>query len=68
MKIDKHVKLPTPSDREGKYPWDKMKVGDSFQVPFSHSIRACASYAGSKRGWRFITRKDGDKVRVWRVK
>lgn len=68
IKIDKGVKLPPPSDRQGKYPWDKMKVGDSFVVPYTPSIRACASYAGHKRGWRFISRKNGNTVRVWRVK
>lgn len=68
IKIDKKVKLPPPSDREGKYPWDQMNVGDSFSVSNNPSIRACASYAGNKRGWRFTCRKEGRKIRVWRVK
>lgn len=56
---------------ESKYPFNDMKVGDSFFAP------ACSSQALSNAtraykmthapGSKWTTRKEGDGVRVWRI-
>lgn len=66
MNVEKGVPLP-----EGKrrYPYKVMEVGDSFLVEGSSLQVVCnANYrAGKKLGKRFIARKDGEGIRVWRM-
>jgi hypothetical protein len=39
MRIDKKVPLPVGGKyKPFKYPWDKLKIGDSFFIPHQHSI------------------------------
>lgn len=59
------------------YPWDKMKIGDSFvvepgnrkttsvQTQLATNARMWAAY--NKKAVRFVTRKEGNNIRVWRV-
>ena len=72
IKIDKNVPLPNPDGFQGKYPWRKMEVGDSFFVvgKKTNSLTGCA-YKLKELGMRFAFRtvtEDGVKgVRAWRV-
>ena len=69
IKIEKNVSLP---QIKNKYPWDKMKVGDSFAVDKAaiNNLHSNANYylKKTKLKWKFTMRKNGDGVRVWRIK
>lgn len=64
---------------QGKYPFDKMSVGDSFLWPKKYS-RSTLIYASNCarnfckkndncKNWKFSCRKWGnDRLRIWRVK
>ena len=68
FKIESGIPAPT-STRRAKYPWRAMSVGDSFFVvgKLCSSMSATAANAGQRTGFRFVTRAEGDGVRVWRV-
>ena len=71
FKIEKGVPIPLKKSRLTKYPWKEMKVGNSFFVAASTPGRissVCASRAKTHPGECYATRKEGDGVRVWRVK
>lgn len=67
--------VPIPSQRAApvRYPWRKMKVGDSFLVAGSdherllNSLTSCRAYAQMKTGRKFVCRCIAQGVRVWRV-
>ena len=69
--------IPVPPDARGltnKYPWNDMKVGDSFFVPDRPDGRRSAlsssvNYQHKKSGntVKYATRKVTGGVRVWRV-
>jgi len=72
IKIDK--KIPIPETRQGRkslYPFESMKVGDSFEVSvddrttLGNSARQWAQR--KKNGFKFTTSAVGKKVRIWRV-
>lgn len=75
MKIDRHIPPPTNLRADippGSHPFRRMDVGDS--VLFPHEPKgyqsAPAAYArkfGQRSGKKFVTRKEGDGVRVWRI-
>jgi hypothetical protein len=47
-----------------------MVVGDSFQVPVAHKVNVlnANSRATRKLGWVFMSRTEGEYVRVWRIR
>lgn len=54
-----------------KYPFDKMGIGDSFEIPGKKaaSARQCAFKYGKEHNKRFSLRKTGtDTFRCWRIK
>lgn len=62
--IDKGIPLP------GKYPFDKMEVGDSFLVPAGvprTTVGVAASRYGKPRGMKFSFRVTPEGLRCWRV-
>ena len=74
-KIEKDIPL-TPR-RPAKYPLRDMAVGDSFAVPLGghpagaiqRLLFSAAKYARiSDARIRIATRREGDAVRVWRIK
>ena len=84
MKIDKKVPLPAIRSRSNgalikiAYPFDKMKIGDSFgveldgtrsnyeiQCHINQNFRRWKKHTGSKIG--IITRTIEGEVRCWRV-
>lgn len=65
-KIDTNV--PPPS--EGwKYPFSEMAIGHSFWVPAPEAMRAtnAATVRGKRKGEVYVSRKEGDGHRIWRV-
>ncbi len=80
MKIDKNIKCPEVGSNphkasNQKYPWDEMEVGDSlffkgysFYNQNKYGTVARAWARRNRPNWKFITRRDGDGVRVFRVK
>jgi hypothetical protein len=74
LKIDRGIPAPPdPRDKMGKYPYQKMRVGDSFYVDGVTSNEMCRrSYYWSvilKSRYTCRTIRDGRKVgtRVWRI-
>lgn len=70
--------IPMPGSRSGlrKYPFELMKIGDSFFVPTLKSfnstqaslLRSAADFAKNhKPNARFVTRRTASGVRIWRV-
>lgn len=45
----------------------KLEIGDSFLVN-NNKERASAALAGKRKKIKIISRKEGNKIRVWRVK
>lgn len=68
IKIEKNVPLSGRANN-GKFPFYKMEIGDSFSVGFDDrlSLRSMASSYGRKNGKKFTTRKSDDGIRVWRI-
>ena len=68
--IEKNVPLPPdPRGRPSKYPFSEMKPGDSIFVASKAAAARRASYLfGVRHGLEFATRKEGDGVRIWRIK
>ena len=66
IKIDRKIPPPPPRNR---YPFDQLKIGDSFALPVSEAtrLRSAASNAASKLGWRFTVSINGEEVRCWRI-
>ena len=69
--------IPLPKNRAGalaKYPWKKLKVGQSFAVTLGEMSRASiasqTSAAAKKLGIKLTGRHDKETgiVRIWRVK
>jgi hypothetical protein len=59
-------------DRSTKYPFDKMKVGQSFFIPEPafrdvSRIRASASSYGKRHGVKFAIVRDGEGYRCGRI-
>ena len=65
LNIEKGIEAP---DRR-VYPYAEMEVNDSFLVTDAKMQTVCnANYRAYKRlGWKFICRKEGEGIRVWRV-
>lgn len=71
IKIDKSVAMPARASRTSKYPWAKMKVGNSFLLPKKVSKAATSSgayQAGIKYKMKFAVREFNGRLRCWRVK
>lgn len=68
--IEKNIPISTKRADIVKYPFSQMEVGDSFTVPIEerHKIAQSAFYFGKKNGKKFATRREIDKIRVWRVR
>jgi hypothetical protein len=73
--IDRGIPLPKRQNGYHKYPFQRMKVGESFMVACAdfetqqlmNSLTSCARWAGFKTGFKFAQRKIPGGVRVWRV-
>lgn len=78
IKIDKKMPIPKVTSRSGrpvKYPFDKLKKGDSFLVEGDHKIRhsiySCLNAYNANRAdvkIEITTRAEEGGIRVWRTK
>ena len=68
IKIEKNVKIPRGT-RGTKWPFSHMAVGDSVHFPNEkvngRAYRAAMS-CGDRHGKKFVVRRDGDGIRIWR--
>ena len=72
-KLDANIPIPPLKGGQPKYPWESMKVGDSFFAPVPHSVLYSASYARTKKhnaGYktRSVVENGVQGCRTWRVK
>lgn len=69
--IEKNIPIPFKRTYRSKYPWQDMKVGDSFFIKEANPKNiAAAVYSAAKRfeGKQFLWRDMDGGIRVWRVK
>lgn len=66
-KIEKGIKIPRINERFN-YPWRDMEVGDSVYVEGTKARSACFNFATRNKEFRFATRKEGNGIRIWRIK
>jgi hypothetical protein len=68
MKIDTDIPVPA-STRSRKYPFLDMQVGNSVvfegQKVNGKAYRAAMS-TGTRHGMRFVSRPEGEALRIWR--
>jgi len=57
--------VPLPESR-GKYQFKNMKIGDSF-FSYKLSARTAAMNFQKLHGVKFVSRREGDGIRIWRV-
>lgn len=67
--IEKGIPLPSGgAGRIPKYPFRSMEVGDSFfSVEKSARVSACQWARREGSGVKFVTAKEGNGLRIWRV-
>jgi hypothetical protein len=69
-KIEIEHGIPIPPDlrgrRTGKYPFDKMRVGDSILIP-RNSRQSAYYYRFKHPDFRFTVRRVGENYRLWRT-
>ena len=66
--VDSGVEIPR-TRRKHSFPYAQMNVGDSFLAK-DVLIGAMCNYNkrnGAKLGMKFVAKKEGDGVRVWRI-
>ena len=72
IRIEKNIPIPDVHRGRGRqpiYPFAQMDVGDSFAAPVAkwNTIRTVSGQWAKRLGRQFVTRRDGDSIRVWRV-
>lgn len=67
IKIDRGIPMPNAGHKATIYPWHDMQVGDSFYVTGTRS-NGLASMGHKITGHTYKQSRDGDGIRVWRVK
>lgn len=71
MEVIKGRPIPKQSGPPRKYPFDKMAVGDSFDIPIDRFVSRAAVYSSAKwAGVRASVRKLSNLgiYRVWRTR
>ena len=66
--VEKNIPIP-PEKKRNVYPYKVLEIGESFFVPAGKLQIVCnANYrTGKLLDRKFIARKDGEGVRVWRI-
>ena len=76
IKIEKGIPIPI-KQTGSKLPFEKMKVGDSFSLPYKTKNSSAAIHSSARKycirhnlKWKFTARafKEEKKVRIWRIK
>lgn len=74
MKIEKGVPIPEKGNKDSKYPFNEMEVGDSvivaeYSIENMRKINSILYYYTSKnKGKKFTQRQEDKNIRVWRIK
>lgn len=70
FEIQKGIPVTETRGTPRRYPWGEMEVGDSFFVPgmTTSNFGGRRTDAERRHGIKIATRKEGDGVRVWRVR
>ena len=77
FKIEKYTPLPDKRRSAARYPWYLMEVGDSIYIAREepttirkHQRAVVCIFCGysNRHGMKFTSRREGDGVRVWRIK
>ncbi len=73
MKIEKGMPIPEKGNKESKYPFNELEIGDSvvvcdYSAENMRKINSILYYYTSKSDKKFTQRQEGDKIRVWRIK
>lgn len=66
--VESGVEIPK-ARRKHNFPYGDMNIGDSFMVS-DMKIGAMCNYNkrnGAKLGMKFVAKKEGDGVRIWRI-
>ena len=58
--------VPLPLYENTKYPFGKLKIGQSF-LAHEKTVRAAAYKYGRYNNLKFKTRAEGDGIRIWRT-
>lgn len=68
--INKSVYNTVKQRGKSKYPFYRMKIGDIVFLNYSiqKTARSVMYNIMNKRGWNFITKKEGDKLRIERIR
>lgn len=68
IKIERNIPIPTEKGR--KYPFEAMRVGDSFYVEGvkHNSLSGIATATGYRIGMKFMVRRWKTGLRCWRIK
>jgi len=59
--------IPETRGRRSKYDFDKILNNKEAEFDFSPSLRVCVSRFANKNGLKIVTRKIGDKLKVYSV-
>ena len=70
--IEQNILIPRAKGGAKRYAFSKLKIGDSVLEPYATADDARRALKAAYRiaeyyGWRIITRKLLEGVRVWRV-
>lgn len=68
IKIDENIPIPVGVWKK-KYPYDKMKVGDSYWCEDMNGCNCALNWAQrTNNGMKFTRRKENEGFRIWRIK
>lgn len=72
MKIDKNIPIPKSNPvvvYKGSYDFSEMEPGDSVLIEGekNHSLRCKIWHVSRYTGRKFVTKKEGDNTRIWRI-
>ena len=74
-KVEQGIPMPRQGSGRPKYPWRRLKVGQSFLVPCAeqdlgdlmNSLTRCGHSVGATTGFKFALRTIYGGIRVWRI-
>jgi len=66
IQIDHDIPVPDSKYRT-KYPWNQMKVGDSFCAQLTENQRKGLHSCAKRAGIKITTRTTEEGIRVWRI-
>ena len=68
--FDKDVPAPINYRTEKKYHFEKMQIGESLFIPVKarNNISSTIQRTQIITGFRYVTRRESDGIRLWRIK